>query len=180
MSAGRWVTAGALAVAAVVAVGAMAVWRDRPVVAVALAAFALVLGWLSGVDIRERRLPNRVVGPLAAATVLWAVGYGVVDGDLGRAGVALVAGLVGSLALLALGLAGEVGMGDVKLAFPIGVVAGWLGLGAVEVTVVATALSSLVVALAVLATGRGRSYGLPYGVFLAVGSAAGILVAGQL
>ncbi len=173
---GRWVAAATVAAAA----GVVGVWRHRPVAAVALAAFTLVLGWLSAVDLRERRLPNRVVGPLAAAAVVWVVGYSVADGDPGRIAVALAAGVVGSAALLALRLVGQVGMGDVKLAFPVGVLAGWLGAGAVEVTLLATALSSLAAAVVVLATGRGRRYSLPYGVFLAVGSAAGMLLANRL
>lgn len=173
-------TALTWAVTAVVVAPVLLVWRHRPAVAVALGAHTAVLGWLSAVDLRERRLPNRVVGPLAGGCTAWVVGFAVVDGDPRRAVVALAAGLAASVVLLALGFVGRIGMGDVKLAFPVGVIAAWLGAGAIEVTLLATALSSFLAAVAALAAGRGRHYGLPFGLFLALGSVAGILLAPRL
>lgn len=174
---GTTMVTGVITVAGLVLVAV--VWRSRPVVAAVLAAFALVLGVLSQVDLRERRLPNRIVGPLAAATTAWVVGYGLVDGDGRRVGWAVVAGVVGSLALLLLSLAGPLGMGDIKLAFPIGMLAGWLGADAVRATIGVTAISGALVAGALLVAGRGRRHTLPYGPFMALGSLAGILLAAR-
>jgi len=43
--------------------------RSNPVAAVALAGGVATLGALAAIDFRTHRMPNRIVGPLAAAAV---------------------------------------------------------------------------------------------------------------
>ena len=166
-----------LATAAALA-GIAVAWGDHPIPALGFGGYTLLLGLLSDIDLAQRRLPNKIVGPLATMTVTWVAVAGLVDDDHGRIARAVLAGVIGSLALLVLSFVGQLGMGDVKLAFPIGVVAGWLGADAARVTVATTAVSGALVAGAVLLAGRGRAQTLPYGPFLALGSVAGILLAG--
>jgi leader peptidase (prepilin peptidase) / N-methyltransferase len=166
-------------VATVVALAAIAVvWSDHPITGVGSGVFAVVLARLSQIDLEQRRLPNRIVGPLAGATVVWVAVAGVSDGDSGRVVRAGVIGLGVAAFFLALSFVGNVGMGDVKLAFPVGLVAGWLGAGAPQTMLLVTAFSAAAVAGVLLATGRGRTT-IPFGPFLAVGSIAGIVVAGR-
>lgn len=84
-------------------------------------------GLLSWIDLREHRLPNRLVGLLAAATALGLLAASAQTGDWW----ALLRALLGGLAMAALYLAvalispASMGMGDVKLAFPVGMLVAW-------------------------------------------------------
>ena len=69
-----------------------------------LVAVAAVAGWLSLIDWREHRLPNNIVGPLAAGVAIWILAMGVVLDDLGRSMVALGWGWVGLAVFLVLHL----------------------------------------------------------------------------
>lgn len=167
---------GVVGVVAVVAVAV--VWADRPLAALALAGFVVVLGLLSAVDVREHRLPNRIVGPLTLATVAVVGLHGLIGGDRGRVAGSLVAAASLSAAFLVISLVGQLGMGDVKLAFPVGLVMGWLGHGALPAMGLVALVSSAVMAVAMLVRGGSRHDTLPFGPFLALGAVAGILVAG--
>ena len=85
--------------------------RTGPLTLGRLALLGAALGAMAESDLTERRIPNRIVVPAAAACAgAWAAG--------GMALFALVEGLVLVAALLALSLARPeaLGMGDVKLA----------------------------------------------------------------
>ncbi len=89
----------------------------------------LVVGiWLSDIDIREHRLPNRIV--LWFTLALWAalIVASALSGEWDRLGSALLGGLAMSLVYLTLALIGanSMGMGDVKLAFPLGSLLAWV------------------------------------------------------
>ena len=75
------------------------------------------------IDLRERRLPNKITLP---AISLAFVGI-LLTGEWGRVGVALIC--AAALFLLGTGLSfrGWLGMGDVKLLVPIGLTLGWFG-----------------------------------------------------
>ncbi|MEZ5408340.1 MAG: hypothetical protein R2761_09955 [Acidimicrobiales bacterium] len=154
------------------------VWASRPLAAVGACGYVAALAVLAEVDLAKHRLPNNRVGPLAGAVTLWLAVAGVA-GDGGRAVRAVVVGLAVAAAFLAVAVVGDLGMGDVKLALPVGMVAGWLGAAAGQATVVATGLSAAVGAAVLL--GRNRGGGprprLPFGPFLALGALAGLLVA---
>ena len=62
------------------------VWSDRVVAAVAFVGVCIVLGVLTEVDLRQKRLPNAIVGPLALAAALGVLAAGFVEQDLTRVG----------------------------------------------------------------------------------------------
>lgn len=134
------------------------------------AAFTTVLVVLASIDLKEHRLPNRIVFPSIAVALAW---QGVLHPD--RMIEWLAAGAGASLFFLVPQLVyrGGVGMGDVKLAFLIGLV---LGQAVIPAIFIAT-VSASVAALAVLVV-RGRTArkaAIPYGPFLAAGAALAIL-----
>ncbi len=180
-----------MAVVALIAITATAVlWAGHPLAAVGACGYLAALAVLSDVDLAEHRLPNNLVGPLAGAVALWLVAAGIVGDDVGRSVRALAVGLAVAAAFLAVAMVGDLGMGDVKLALPVAMVAGWLGARAGEATVVATGMSAAVGAAVLIGRSRSRHRNrnadrdgatarprLPFGPFLALGAVAGVLVA---
>jgi leader peptidase (prepilin peptidase)/N-methyltransferase len=152
--------------------------RDAPLRAPWLAAVLLVSTWLSVIDARQHRLPNRIVGPLAAGVSVVVLAAAWADGDLGRAGRALGIGLATAAVLLVVNLVGGLGMGDVKYGYPFGATLAWFGLDALMVAVLVTTAAGGLVAAALLARGRGRDHRVSYGPFMALGLAAGLMTAG--
>ena len=86
---------------------------------------------LSVIDIREHRLPNRIVYPLTLAVAALLVVAAIGDDDWSAFGRALLAGVVAVAAFAGLHLASprSLGLGDVKLVGVLGLALGWLGLG---------------------------------------------------
>jgi leader peptidase (prepilin peptidase) / N-methyltransferase len=146
MTARRLIAAGAGA--ATFALCAL-VLRAGPLALGRLALLGAALGAVLESDVAERRIPNQIVMPAAAAcAAAWAVS--------GIALFALVEGLVLVAALLALSLARPeaLGMGDVKLALLL--VLGLDGRGVVAL-VVALALAAGFGLLLLLRFGRAAS-----------------------
>jgi leader peptidase (prepilin peptidase)/N-methyltransferase len=153
----------------VVAVG----HRGDPMTAALLSMVVLSLGTLSAIDIAEQRLPNRITVPLAGGAVLAVLCGGVARADIGAAFGAVGVGLAFALMLLVL----RFGMGDVKLALPIGTIAAWLGQDAILATVYVGAISGATVALILIAVHRRRDVSFGFGPCLALGSVAGMVAA---
>jgi leader peptidase (prepilin peptidase)/N-methyltransferase len=126
------------------------------------AAFCAVLVTISATDLERRTIPNRIVVPAAVGLL--------VAQTLLHPSVEWVAGGAGAAAFFlaaALAYPGGMGMGDVKLAFLLGVVLG----RTVPVALLVGMLSALVPA-AVLGVKHGRAarkMTIPFGPFLAVG-----------
>ena len=162
-----------------VAAAGLIVWvhRSTPVTAIFLAGVVLVSAWLSGIDFREHRLPNRIVGPLAAAAAVWVVGMGIAADDAGRIGQAFALAALAFVVLLVMNIAANFGMGDVKYGATAALILGWFGATALSTAVIVMALSGGVVALFMLARGH-REQALAYGPYLALGLVAGLVVAG--
>ncbi|HEV7742864.1 MAG TPA: A24 family peptidase [Pseudolysinimonas sp.] len=154
-----------------------------PLAALAIAAFGLtpatipalylaaVTPALIRVDVREHRLPNRMVVPglvvgLASALLGWTL--------LGCSPFPVLAGLAFGGSLWLLVLAGGIGMGDVKLAALIGF-ASPTPTVAVAAPVIAF-LTAGVVAVVVLIR-RGRSSRIAFGPFLLAGYFAAVVLA---
>ena len=149
-------------------------WAD-PGLAVLLGVVVACYGALSIVDAAEQRLPNRLTVPLAIATAVAVTAGGLVRSDPGAGLGAIGAGLVFAGVLMLL----RFGMGDVKLGLTVGTIAAWLGLDAVVATVYAGALSGAAMALTLMAIHRRRDLSFGFGPFLALGSVAGMIVAGS-
>jgi leader peptidase (prepilin peptidase)/N-methyltransferase len=129
--------------------------------AAAAAVFCAALVVVTTTDLEFRIVPNRVVLP-ASAIVL------ALDTAWERSPKWALAGLAASgfLFLAALVSPQGMGMGDVKLAFLIGVGLGW----AVVPGLVVGLMAAAVPALLLLVAGRGRKTTMPLAPFLALGA----------
>lgn len=154
---------------------------DPRTVLVVLAHVALlgIAGWLVVVDARTHRLPNRIVLPTLAGTVLLAVVDAVCTGSdaaLIRAGGGLLI-LGGFYLVLRLLSRSGMGGGDVKLAALIGLVLGWhgwtsLAVGAASAFVLG-ALYALTLILLRRADGSTR---IAFGPWMILGAVLGVAV----
>ena len=167
MSAGRiWLVAGPvavlLAVATVIHLGHG--WN-----AFAWALVQVVLVALAAKDVEERRLPNVIILPVAAAAIVLRVGFE--RSDLGEV---IVAGVVTFVVfyVLAMLLRGGLGMGDVKLAAMLGFLLGSAAFPALVIGIAAGGLWAVGLVVARKATMRSS---IAYGPFLALGGAIAIL-----
>lgn len=143
--------------------------------------WALVVA--SAIDLEHRIIPNRLTYPLPFVLLTLLLIPTVVDGtwgDLRRGLIAAIAVPAGMLALseafrLLRGQQG-IGMGDIKLALSLGLVLGYLGGWELIVAFYATAVSAVLVAVPLIATGRAKlATRIPYGPYLALGSLVAVL-----
>ena len=83
--------------------------------------------WLSIIDIRSHRLPNKVVAAMTLVSISIQVLIALTQSQLDRLIAALTTALVTTLVyfLLYVCSRGSMGMGDVKFAFPLGLAIGW-------------------------------------------------------
>lgn len=133
-----------------------------------------VLAALATVDIRRGVLPNAIVLPAGVAGLLLSVAT-----DFGRwwAYPAGVAGVGGSLLVLAAAYPGGLGMGDVKMG---GMLGAFLGPQAFVAVFLGAVLGTLVAGV-LLGLGRiGRRTPLPFGAFLAAGGMVTLLWGGDV
>jgi leader peptidase (prepilin peptidase)/N-methyltransferase len=126
---------------------------------------AIVSVPLTVIDVREHRLPNRLVVPgIGAALALAFVQLAL---SAWRDWQPLVCGAGYFALMLVLSVAGGLGMGDVKLAALLGVASGFLGWQACAASLcVAFVLGGLVAGALWLAKRRGR---IPFGPFMLAG-----------
>jgi leader peptidase (prepilin peptidase)/N-methyltransferase len=137
--------------------------------------------WLAVVDLRTRRLPDRVVLPALGSGVVLLAGAALAGHDLpalGRAAAGAALAFAGFLVLALLAPAG-LGMGDVKLAALLGLHLAWLGWPALVDGALAGFVVQAVLAAALLATRRVALRGyVPFGPALLAGAALVIATAG--
>ena len=130
------------------------------------------------IDLEHYIVPNRilvVVVPLVAALLLAAAAIDGAWGDLGRAALGAVAACAGLLVVHLINPRG-MGMGDVKLAFLLGLCLGWLSWGHVALGLFLGFLYGALVGVALVATGvRGRREAVPFAPFLAAGTITAVL-----
>ncbi len=83
--------------------------------------------WLSIIDIRSHRLPNKVVAAMTLVSISIQALIALTQSQLDRLIAALTTALVTTLVYLLLYICsrGSMGMGDVKFAFPLGLAIGW-------------------------------------------------------
>jgi len=139
-------------------------------------------GWLSVIDAREHRLPNRILLPGTLAAFLLIGAASAWNHDLASLLRAALGAAVtfAVLLLLALPRTTGMGMGDVKLGLLTGAYLGWLGWSWVLLGLCCAFLLAGGWATALLATGRARRRSrIAFGPFMvagAVASAIGVAV----
>ena len=140
--------------------------------------FAIVTVPLTLIDLRTQRLPN-ILTLSAYPVVLVGLTVPAIAADswsaLGRALLAGAALFAFFLLLHVINPSG-MGLGDVKLAGPMGALLGWLGWSAVIAGAFIGFLVAALVGLILLALGKsGRKSALAFGPFMLVGAWAAIL-----
>jgi len=130
-------------------------------------------------DIKEHRLPNRLLLRWGVISALLLLGLSMVRGDyfpLLNAGMgALIFG--GAYLILALISRGAMGMGDVKLALVLGLNVGYFSLSSLFVaSVFAFVLASLVVLSGMIAGKLNAKSAVAFGPFMILGAALALLM----
>ncbi|MCL5943101.1 MAG: A24 family peptidase, partial [Actinobacteria bacterium] len=137
--------------------------------AVLVMAFLAVLVTITFIDMDHQIIPDRIVLPAAGVGLVAASAL-----EPGRWWVYVVSSLGAAGFLLAIGLlwAGGMGFGDVKMALMMGAVLGSAVIVAMFVSFLVGGLTGVAL---VLAGRKGRRDKVPFGPFLAVGSAVAAL-----
>jgi len=152
------------------------VLRDEGAAEVALGcSFLFVLAVITLTDLEHRIIPNAVLAPAAVVAVgLTALGD---PGDLpAKLIAAAIAG--GVLLLVSLAYPRGMGMGDVKLAFVMGL---FLGRAVAPALLVGFAAGALYGVALIARHGSGaRKQAVPFGPFLAIGGVIGLFLGDQL
>ncbi|MFN8112345.1 MAG: prepilin peptidase [Solirubrobacterales bacterium] len=151
-------------------------FEDDGAAAVALAcAFLWILAVITLTDLEHRIIPNVVLGPAAIVGVALVA---LVDtGDLGPHLLAAAIG-GGILLLVSLLYPRGMGMGDVKLAFVMGI---FLGRAVAPALLIGFAAGAIYgVALMAKHGSEARKQAVPFGPFLALGGVAGLFVGDEI
>ncbi len=141
--------------------------------------FAWTLLVVAVIDVRTRRIPNRLTYPLTPALAVLLGVAALLQGDPDVALRAVLGGAAafGALYLLALINPAGMGYGDVKLAAFIGVGLGYLGWAHVVLGVFGAFFLGGTVAIVLLVTRlRGRKDMLPFGPYLSAAALLAVLV----
>ncbi|MFF2195321.1 prepilin peptidase [Streptomyces sp. NPDC058157] len=173
----RWPPATVCA-AVCAALAAAAGVRPEAAVFVGLAPVLVLLGM---VDLAVHRLPDVLTLPLAAATAALLGAAALLPRAAGTWRGALLGGAALGAAYLLLFLINPAGMGlgDVKLALPLGVALGWYGWGVWAAGAFLGLLYGALYGLAALLTSRAtRGTGFAFGPFMAAGALTGVLLGG--
>jgi leader peptidase (prepilin peptidase)/N-methyltransferase len=159
---------------------AAAVWRfgfswELP----AYAYLAAISAPLSVIDVREHRLPNAVTLSAYPVVAILLLLPAVADAAWPTYGRALLAGAALFALYLVLHLVNPSGMGlgDVKLAGPLGALLGWIGWSTVFLGTLAGFLLAAVTGIVLLLARRvSRTSALPFGPFMLAGAWFAVLV----
>ncbi|MEU9007084.1 A24 family peptidase, partial [Streptomyces sp. NPDC048551] len=168
-------------VAALVTVDEEFLVRWAAAEAAAFVALAPALVLLALVDLAVHRLPDVLTLPLAAATAALLGAAALLPGAAGSWRAALLGGGALGAAYLVLFVVNPAGMGlgDVKLALPLGVALGWYGWGVWAAGAFLGLLYGALYGLGLVLRGRAtRSTGFAFGPFMAAGALTGVLLGG--
>jgi leader peptidase (prepilin peptidase)/N-methyltransferase len=152
-------------------------FEDLWVVAL-IAPFLGLLVALSVIDLRHRKIPNRLVYPALLVSAAWVVVADLAGSEMSATSAAL-GFLAYGLGLLIVAFISPrgMGMGDVKLAALVGLVLGSLGLDHVAVAAGLGILFGGVGAIVALLAGATRKTPIPFGPYLAAGAAVAAFAA---
>jgi leader peptidase (prepilin peptidase) / N-methyltransferase len=144
---------------------------------VAFAALGLGCAWLILVDLSVKRLPDLLVGPSFAALLIGLFLAAADDGTWERLGRALIAAVALFIAFLVLAVVrpADLGLGDVKLAAPLGLFLGWFGWGIlVAGALLSFAVAGVVAAILLIARRAGARSDMPFGPAMVLGTALAV------
>jgi leader peptidase (prepilin peptidase)/N-methyltransferase len=134
---------------------------------------------LSAIDLRHYVLPNRIVYPLAATSLLLLGVAALANHDADSFLRALACGAGSLLAFTVLHVISPraMGFGDVKLSFVLGLDLGWLGVGETLLGLFLGFVYGAIIGIVLIATRlRSRKDHVPFGPFLAVGTLTAVLI----
>lgn len=144
-------------------------------------AFAVCALALSFIDLREHRLPNRIIYPWAVIALGLLMPTALLLGQPSAVLRALAAALVwgGVFLLVRLAAPPALGMGDVKLSVVLGLYTGFLGWDTVLAAVVLSFMLGGLVSTGLLVSGRGTAKtAVLFGPFLLLGTAIALMLSG--
>jgi leader peptidase (prepilin peptidase)/N-methyltransferase len=162
---------------------ALAAWRfGFSMQTFVYAAFFFVLVVLTVIDLEHKLLPNRIVYPTFVTGWLALAITALLGHDLHRLWDASVGALIFGGSFLVVGLLAPLGGGDIKLAFVLGTFLGFIG--APGVVLIGMFMSFLLggvtgIGLRLFAGATGKTE-VPFGPFLAAGTATAVLFGPQL
>ncbi|MFD8141887.1 prepilin peptidase [Streptomyces sp. NPDC059708] len=134
---------------------------------------------LAACDAEHFLLPKRLVYPTLGLTAACLLAAAAATGQWDRLGMAAACGTGGFAVFFALHWVRPawLGFGDVRLAGLLGTGLGWLGPWYLVFALLAGSVAGLLVGIALMTAGRAtRQTRLPFGVFLAAGAVAALLV----
>ncbi|MEV7611906.1 prepilin peptidase [Streptomyces sp. NPDC089799] len=158
---------------------AMALRFGRSEVLPAVLVFTAGLLALAACDAEHFLLPKRLIYPTLGLTAACLLAAAAATGQWHRLGVTAVCGVGGFAVFFALFWVRPawLGFGDVRLAGLLGTGLGWFGPSYLVFALLAGSAAGLVLGLALMAAGRAtRQTRLPFGVFLAAGAIAALLI----
>lgn len=139
---------------------------------------AATLVAIAVIDLEHYIVPNRILIPVVPASIALLALGALGDGTWGDFARALAGGGAAFGALLVVHLINPrgMGMGDVKLAFLLGLFLGWLGWGEVVLGLFLGFLLGAVIGVVLIAARiRSRKEAVPFAPFLAAGTMAAVL-----
>jgi leader peptidase (prepilin peptidase)/N-methyltransferase len=133
--------------------------------------YLLAVAWpLARIDLREKRLPNRLTLPLFPVTIFGQVSAVLLGAEVSRFLTALLASVLAFAACLALNRYAGLGMGDVKLISGMTMALAWFSPLLPAVALLIAVLVAGAFALVMVALGKTKmGSSIPLGPFLLIG-----------
>jgi len=147
--------------------------------AICLVGFAIATVWLSIIDIREQRLPNKIVWPLNIFITAMLGMHALLSNAMDAYLRALLAGAACFAVFFAMRFfsPSSMGFGDVKLSIAIGLMLGYLSWTAVVNAILIGFVAAAIFALVGLATKKLQLKGnLAFGPFMLFGAWVALLI----
>jgi len=144
-----------------------------------LLVFLIVGGQLSLIDLRSHRLPNRLIVICTAGILALQITYCLATGTISaltQSGLT-VGKIFTAYVLLYILSRGQLGMGDVKFAIPVGLIIGWFQPNAWLISLLLTfLLAGLIGLIGLISRKLDRKSHIPFGPLMYIGSLLTLLL----